>query len=230
MPVKLEVTYKPRINLRRRTGDRGPESLANPLDGMVSRGLDIKPAFRHFIGEGRKVVAGEIRGEYWLPRSGPKKPWKKRHGFGSRVLPASVFGADYIAAWEGGAGSIEVVADAAAAFGVSGARFPWASLHRGGTDAIRAGDVSGKGILVSSLAQVKPWKRTKGTRWKTGPQQWAIWWKIFFDFGIRLKRKTLEEGLFTPFRPHATKNPETVTRLTAIMSAYVTGRRMPVFQ
>jgi len=227
---RLVVTYKANINLRRRTASRGGESLANPLDGIVSRALDIKPAFRHFVTEGRKVVVGEIRGEYWQARSGPRRPWEKRKSFGSRVLPATVFGPGYAAAWEGGAGSIEEITDSSAAFGVSGAKFPWAQYHRGGLDAFKASDVKGKGILVSSLAQVRPWRRTKGTRWKSGPQQWAIWWKIFFEYGVRLTRKKLEQGIFIPFRPHATKNPELVTRLTTIVNAYVTGRKLPVYQ
>lgn len=199
------------------------------LTGVFAALADLSPVFRETIAAWRALIAGELRGGYWLQPFGGKMPHAPRHAFGTQQPQPTLLGPAYAGAWSGGAGSITGIGARTAFFGVSGSRFPVSHLHRGGSGEISPGLVTGKGLLVSSAAQMRPWKETQGRRQWGHPQKWALWWAVAAMRGMRLTGATLTRGLFTPFRPHATVNPKAAGAMSdaakrrLIMALGVTG-------
>ena len=198
------------------------------IDRLNRRLLDMRPAMRPGAERWSDLVVEEIEGQFWRPPSGGRRAWAARKPFGSKRPAASPFGTDYIAAWRGGPGRVLRVARDRVDFGVAGSRFPWIGYQRGGFGSLRAGDVVGQGTRVSSARQRRTWKIAKGrTASSPAPQKWAIFWKLGLSFGVWLSARKLADGLFIPFRPHATINPEVKTSVTAIFAAHVAGRPLP---
>lgn len=196
--------------------------FSTAVDQVLGRIIDLRPALEVGVERWSRMVAEEINGRFWRPPSGPKRSWKDTHRFGNFTPATPTFGRKYLAAWRGGPGGFRQIRKTGATFGVSLREFPWAKYHRGGTGAIRAQDVAAGGY------RVKPKKLARGaTNATPSPQRWAMWWFLGINREIWLKKTTIDAGLFVPFRPHATANPEIRTIWAAIVSAYVTGRRLP---
>ncbi len=155
------------------------------------------------IAAARSVIHDEFNREAWRPPSGAAQPWQKTGPFGNEPAPAKTLqrSGSLLAAWLGGAGSFQRIEQQQASFGITGMVARIASVHRGqGTQA---------DARVPTRIAVTPKMR------------------VFLGVvkGVWLRKTTTH--ITIPKRVHATDNPETATRVTALFAAFVAGRPAP---
>lgn len=189
------------------------------LDEFVGRVVDLRPALRAGGELGRGLVVQEIKTRTWRPPTGPLRPWKPTHRFGTFVPAKPTFGQAYTNAWQGGPGGFMRVSQLSVSYGVDLTRFPWMVFHRPGTGPIS--DLS----MTSKGARIRPIKIARGrTQADLEPEKWAQYWWLRFNLKVKLTAEKMREGLFLPFRPHATINPLLRTQWVALVSRQVIGR------
>jgi hypothetical protein len=187
------------------------DRLANPRPA-----LDASVKVMH----GR--VAEEFDGRVWFAPSGATVGWAPPVPFGRKTgqSPPLIGSGRYPAAWQGvGPGAITRVTADSATIGVSGSVFPFAGVIRGGTGANPS----------TSPTFIRPKKLTAGKRRWTGPQRFAMWWALYFAYGVTLSEATMLQGVRVPGRPHATWHPELERRIVRTFRNYVVrGDATPV--
>lgn len=188
-------------------------SLRQGLGARLARLADLEPAMTECAARARARVALEFEQRAWFSPSGGTIPWAPTHAFGRRSASASplVSSGAYFAALEGrGAGAINVIGPRSFKIGADGAAFPYAHFHRGGTGA---------------TIRTTPWiirpKATVSGKAGEGVRQWSMFWKLGLTFGAWLSKRTLEEGLRLPPRPHLTRHPELVRQCVSVCRTYV---------
>ena len=171
------------------------------FEDLLAEVQDIRPALREWVRMRRGMINLEFLREGWFAPGGGFVPWQKTRDFGTRKAPRKTLSrtAALLRAWTGvGLGALERVTDKAATFGVSGLRFPYAAVHRGG-----AGEV-GTGIAgVPARIPV-----TQRMRFYLG---------LTFGVWLRSGKRFIE----IPRRPHATNSPEARTRTTALFVDFI---------
>jgi hypothetical protein len=154
----------------------------------------------------RSLIAEEFRLEAWRPPSGPMRPWKRTRAFGAKPAPAKTLhgGGGLRRAYLGqGAGAIERQTADSITIGVAGSVFPYAVVHRGGSGAVTA-------ALSRRTTKIRVTERQRRY--------------LLFAFGVPMKVGSVIE---IPPRPHATRSPELLTRMSAIFGAWAVGRPIP---
>lgn len=172
------------------------------LEEEISRVLDLTPAMEAGVRRWRKLIEGEFRGGYWQSPGSGRVAWQPVEAFGSRPggPPLLRTGALLRAYLGTGSGGFQEIGKLAASFGVRGAVFPGAAIHRGGAGPVR-------------IAQARQLSRIRVT-----PRMRAF---LGGRFGVWLRKST--EFIRIPPRPHATDSPELATGWTADLVAYVKG-------
>jgi hypothetical protein len=102
--------------------------------GLIPRTADMAPALREAVAIRRKSVAAEFQSEsHFLPSGGTQR-WRKTKPFFTTPAPAKTLqrSGALARAYQGGPGGFERIGPTSATFGVSGSRFPHASVHRQG--------------------------------------------------------------------------------------------------
>jgi len=175
----------------------------NPIEEMLSRIVDLRPAFQAWLDMRRELIKREFDRGLWLRPGGGEQFWEPTKAFGSRPAPARTMqrsGALLRALLGRHPGSIEVITENSAEFGVKGSAFPYATVHRGG-----AGKVGVAQARSPQTIQVTP--KMRGF--------------LAANFGVFLRKST--RVIRIPRRPFATESPESRTRRAAIFSRYVRG-------
>lgn len=177
---------------------------------ILPRGESPGEFFKRFaIPLFRSDIVRQLRAYVFEPPWGGMVRLKPRNPLFGATGP--LFGTAYQAAWLGGSGSITKIGETTAAFGISGARFPWAGIQRGSWFAIQPADI-GREIVIRSTTPRRPWKRVAGR--EHHPQKWALWWALGGKTGVFVSGETLAtRGLRVPVRPHAAPNPRIVRRI-----------------
>jgi len=179
-----------------------PDALLRRVEPYLQRLANPRPPLEASVKVMRGRVAEEFDGRVYFSPSGGAVPWASRVPFGRKSgegPPLISEKGSYAAAWQGvGPGAITRVTENSATIGISGSAFPYAGVIRGGTG---ADPTTGPTIIL-------PKKRTAGRRnWK-GPQRFAMWWALYFTYGVTLSEATMLTGLRVPGRPHAAWHPE----------------------
>ena len=166
--------------------------LDRVTDEIRGRMRDLRPANRRNALLYRQSMGQEFRQEsYFRARSGVLR-WRKTKPFGTRRPPANTLqrSGKLLAAVEGkGPGSLLRVGKRTFSVGVKGNVVPYAASLRGGT----GHDIDFRPRII------RPKKRVAGRR--SGPQQFAMWWALFYGYGVTLSMATLRRGLRLPVRP-----------------------------
>jgi len=178
-----------------------PAALLRRVQPYLDRLARPQPALEASVKVMHGRVAEEFDGRVYFSPSGASIPWAAPVPFGRKTgqSPPLIGSGRYAAAWQGvGAGAITRVTTNSATIGVSGSVFPFAGVIRGGTGA----------NPTTAPTIILPKKRTAGRRnWK-GPQRFAMWWALYFTYGVTLSETTMLVGLRVPGRPHAAWHPE----------------------
>lgn len=174
----------------------------NPLDLVIARATDLRPALRRWLGMRRELVRQEFEGSFWLSPGGGRVGWKSVGAFGTRPAPSSPLNRTgaLLRALLGGSGGIESVEPLEAAFGVRGDAFPGATVHRGGSGEVTA-------AAASVPARIPVTRRMRG----------------FLAVAYRVYLRATTDTILIPRRPFATDSPEAATRRTAIFVSHVRG-------
>lgn len=177
------------------------EGTLSQLRDMRERARDLRPVTRQWVAMMQRSTDHEFRTTTHFHSRGGVRPWKKWEPFGNVTPPKQTLnrsGKLRRAAAGHGPGAIQRYDRNTATVGISGRVVPQAAILRGGTGL----EVDATTKRIKPKRRIRGWKRFAGQ-----PQQWKMWWYLFFVKEVTLSAATMKRGLlFTP-RPFMQAHP-----------------------